>query len=134
MKTATGLTLVAIGAILAFAVKAHPHVLNLQVTGWVIIVIGLAGLLVPQRGYGWLRRRVVVRRTPGARPGARPATRVEETRAPGYVMLDPVGTAEPDDTLLETGPETAPEPGSVEDRSEILTPPKTEVVEEYFEE
>jgi hypothetical protein len=140
MKTATGLTLVAIGAILAFAVKAHPHVLNLQVTGWVIIVIGLAGLLVPQRGYGWLRRRVVVRRTPGARPGARraagarPGARVEETRAPGYVMLDPVGTAEPDDTLVETAPETAPEPGSVEDRSEILTPPKTEVVEEYFEE
>jgi hypothetical protein len=130
MKTATGLTLVAIGAILAFAVKAHPHVLNLQVTGWVIIVIGLAGLFVPQRGYGWLRRRVVVRRTPGARPAAR----VEETSAPGYVMLDPVGTAEPDDTLVEAAPEAAPEPGSIEDRHEILTPPKTEVVEEYFEE
>ena len=33
MKTATGLTLVAIGAILAFAVKAHPSFLNLQVAG-----------------------------------------------------------------------------------------------------
>jgi hypothetical protein len=132
MKTATGLTLVAIGAILAFAVKAHPAFLNLQVAGWVIIIVGLAGLLVPQRGYGWLRRRVVVRRTPGARPAAR----VEETRAPGYVMLDPVGTAEPaeTETLVETAPEPAPEPGSVEDRSEILSPPKTEVVEEYFEE
>jgi hypothetical protein len=130
MKTATGLMLVAIGAILAFAVKAHPSFLNLQVAGWVIIVVGLAGLLVPQRGYGWLRRRVVVRRTPGARP----TTRVEETSAPGYVMLDPVGTAEPDDTLAETVREPAPEPGSIDDRSEILTPPKTEVVEEYFEE
>jgi hypothetical protein len=130
MKTATGLTLVAIGAILAFAVKAHPSFLNLQVAGWVIIVVGLAGLLVPQRGYGWLRRRVVVRRTPGARPAAR----VEETSAPGYVMLDPVGTAEPDDTLAETVREPVPEPGSIDDRSEILTPPKTEVVEEYFEE
>jgi hypothetical protein len=128
MKTATGLTLVAIGAILAFAVKAHPHFLNLQVAGWVIIAVGLAGLFVPQRGYGWLRRRVVVRRSAGGRPVAR----VEETRAPGYVVLEPVGTAEPAETLVETAPE--PEPGSVEDRGEILTPPKTEVVEEYFEE
>ena len=130
MKTATGLTLVAIGAILAFAVKAHPHFLDLQVAGWVIIIIGLVGLFVPQRGYGWLRRRVVVRRTPGARP----VTRVEETAAPGYVMLDPVGTAEPEETLVETAPEPAPQPGSVDDRGEILTPPKTEIVEEYFEE
>jgi len=131
MKTATGLTLVAIGAILAFAVKAHPHVLNLQVTGWVIILIGLAGLFVPQRGYGWLRRRVVVRRSPGA---SRPVTRVEETRAPGYVMLDPVGTADPAETFVETAAEPVPEPGSEADRSEILAPPQTEVVEEYFEE
>jgi hypothetical protein len=130
MRTATGLTLVAIGAILAFAVKAHPSFLDLQVAGWVIIAVGLAGLLVPQRGYGWLRRRVVVRRSSGGRP----VTRVEETRAPGYVMLDPVGTAEPAETIVEPAPEPAPEPGSVADRREILTPPKTEVVEEYFEE
>jgi hypothetical protein len=64
MKTATGLTLVAIGAILAFAVTAHPHFLNLQVAGWVILVIGLVGLFVPRRGYGWMRSRVVVRRRP----------------------------------------------------------------------
>jgi hypothetical protein len=62
MKTATGLTLVAIGAILAFAVTAHPHFLNLQVTGWVILVIGLAGMFIPRSGYGWVRSRVVVRR------------------------------------------------------------------------
>ena len=63
MKTATGLGIIAVGAILAFAVTAHPHGLNLQAAGWVLIVIGLAGLFVPRRGYGWLRRRVV-RRTP----------------------------------------------------------------------
>jgi len=62
MKTATGLTLVAIGAILAFAVTAHPRFLNLQVAGWVIMLIGLAGIFVPRRGYGWVRNRVVVRR------------------------------------------------------------------------
>ena len=61
MKTATGLALVAIGAILAFAVNAHPRVLNVQVVGWVLILIGLAGMFVPRRGYGWLRKRMVVR-------------------------------------------------------------------------
>jgi hypothetical protein len=64
MKTATGLTLVAIGAIRAFAVTAHPHFLNLQIMGWVILVIGLIGLFMPRSGYGWVRSRVVVRRRP----------------------------------------------------------------------
>ena len=33
MRTATGLTLIAFGAILAFAVKGHPSWLNIQVVG-----------------------------------------------------------------------------------------------------
>ncbi len=64
MRTATGLTLIAIGAILAFAVTAHPYYLNLQIMGWVILVIGVAGLFIPRSGYGWVRSRVVVRRRP----------------------------------------------------------------------
>ena len=105
MKTATGLTLVAIGAILAFAVKAHPSFLNLQVAGWVIIVVGLAGLLVPQRGYGWLRRRVVVRR------GNRPVTRVEETRDHSYVELNPgqIGDGDPVGHRPAPGPARGPQ-------------------------
>ena len=35
MKTATSLTLIAAGAIIAFAITAHIAFLNLQVTGWV---------------------------------------------------------------------------------------------------
>ena len=62
MRTATGLVLIAFGAILAFAVRSSPSFLNLQIAGWVIMLTGIAGLLVPRRGYGWLRRRVVVRR------------------------------------------------------------------------
>ena len=122
MKTATGLTLVAIGAILAFAVKAHPSFLNLQVAGWVIIVVGLAGLLVPQRGYGWLRRRVVVRR------GNSPVTRVEETRDHNYVELNPGQIGDGDPVV------TDPPPAQPATRREILSPPQTETVEEYFEE
>ena len=86
MRTATGLTLVAIGAILAFAVRGHPSFLNIQVVGWVIILTGLAGMLIPRRGYGWLRRRMVLRRGPAGRPVV---NRVEEKHYPPYVMLNP---------------------------------------------
>ncbi|MGI8448316.1 MAG: hypothetical protein ACR2MP_14275, partial [Streptosporangiaceae bacterium] len=65
MKTGAGLALVAVGAILAFAVTGHPGWLNVQAAGWVLMVVGLAGMFVPRRGYGWLRRQVV--RRPSAR-------------------------------------------------------------------
>jgi ABC-type transport system involved in cytochrome bd biosynthesis fused ATPase/permease subunit len=60
MKTATALTIAAIGAILAFAVTAHPSFFNFQVAGWVLMLTGVAGALIPRRGYGWLRRRLVL--------------------------------------------------------------------------
>ena len=82
MKTATGLALVAIGAILAFAVNGHPAWLNVQVVGWVLIIIGLAGMFVPRRGYGWLRKRIVVR----PRTSAAVSRRAVAT-APGTVVL-----------------------------------------------
>jgi len=48
MKTATCLALIAIGAILTFAVTAHPSYLNLQVAGIVIMLTGAAGLFLPK--------------------------------------------------------------------------------------
>jgi hypothetical protein len=60
MKTGTGLSLVAIGAIFAFAITAHTPFLNIQVVGWILIITGVCGLLVPRRGHGWLRRSVLV--------------------------------------------------------------------------
>jgi hypothetical protein len=89
MRTATGLILVALGAILAFAVKGHPSWLNIQVIGWVIMLTGVAGMALPRRESGWLRRRMVLRRGPGGRPVV---NHVEEKRYPPYVMLNP-GTA-----------------------------------------
>ena len=85
MRTATGLFLIALGAILAFAVQGHPSWLNIQVVGWVIILTGIAGIAIPRRGYGWLRRRMVLRRGPGGRPVV---DRVEEKRYPPYIMLN----------------------------------------------
>ena len=86
MRTATGLFLIALGAILAFAVQGHPSWLNIQVVGWVIMLTGAAGMAIPRRGYGWLRRRMVLRRGPGVRPVV---DRVEEKRYPPYIMLNP---------------------------------------------
>jgi len=60
MKTATSLALVAIGAILAFAITRSPSFLNLQVVGWVLMLTGAVGAIIPRRGYGWLRRSLVV--------------------------------------------------------------------------
>ena len=131
MRTATGLALIAIGAILAFAVTTSPSFLNLQVVGWILILTGVAGMLVPRRGYGWLRRRVVVRRPRGAaveangeprkfrntrwfRQNAIPDPRLEETGSP-------VAEGTVTESVVER---TAPGPAQ----------PAEETVEEYFEE
>jgi hypothetical protein len=61
MRTATGLMVIALGAILAFAVRGHPSFVNLQIAGWVIMLTGIAGLILPRRSYGSLRSRLVLR-------------------------------------------------------------------------
>lgn len=83
MRTATSLTLVAIGAILTFAVTASPSFLNLQVTGVVIMAVGVAGMFLHRNS--WLRRRIVLRR--GASGPV--VGHVDETNFPSYVMIDP---------------------------------------------
>jgi hypothetical protein len=76
MRTGIGLTFVCAGAILAFAVTTNTSVFNLHTAGWVIMIIGLLGLVLPRRTYGWLSRRLVRRTYPG--------TRVDEIAAPPY--------------------------------------------------
>jgi len=66
MRTASALTLAAVGAILAFAVTAQPSFFSFHIAGWVLMITGLAGALIPRRGYGWLRRRLVLT-APGGR-------------------------------------------------------------------
>ena len=154
MRTATGLALIAIGAILAFAVTTSPSFLNLQVVGWILILTGVAGLVVPRRGYGWLRRRVVVRRPRGA-PVEASGAPVEASGAPveangeprrfrnsrwfqRNAIADPrlpategaaVESTVPEGSMPDTLPGRAAErtvPGSAV--------PTEETVEEYFEE
>lgn len=85
MRTATGLTLIAVGAILAFAFTASPPGFNIHVAGVVILLTGLAGLVIRRKGYGWLRKRMVIRPRARSRRG-RYGTVVEETRYAPYVM------------------------------------------------
>ena len=63
MKTGVGLALIAVGAILAFAVTTNTSVFNLHTAGWVLIIIGIVGIAIPRRGYGWVGRRVFTRQT-----------------------------------------------------------------------
>jgi hypothetical protein len=127
MKTGAGLGLVAIGAIFAFAVTAHPSGLNLQAAGWVLIVVGLAGMFVPRRGYGWLRRRMVI-------PG-RTVVRRGGQAVPAAAAASVVTTEEVTEMPL-AGVDPAVYPGRQLSKAEAeemgLTP--VETVDEYRQE
>jgi hypothetical protein len=87
MKTGMGLVLIGIGAILAFAVTTNTSVFNLHTAGYVIMIIGILGIAIPRRGYGWVGRRVFLRRTRW-----RPGNRIEEVTYPSYVNRNPADT------------------------------------------
>ena len=136
MKTGAGLALIAVGAILAFAVTTNTSVINLHTTGWVSFVVGIIGIAVPRRGYGWVGRRVFTRQT-RSRRGAR----VEEITYPAYVNRNPANTR------VQAGLPAPGALGSPEAASHIetgsgtrdLTPEvrpagETEVIEDVYEE
>jgi hypothetical protein len=82
MKIGSSLALIGVGAILAFAVTANTSVFNLHTAGWVLMLIGLVGLLLPNRTAGWLGRRLLVRRS-------YPSGRVEQIPVPPYIARNP---------------------------------------------
>jgi len=149
MRTATGLTLLATGSILTFAVTAHPSFLNLQIVGVVLMVTGVAGLFLPKPSQGWrLRRRTILH----GNAGGRDSRRAEETANPPYVMLNPGAragrrwprrpgnhpadvSASPASATTESIPSLpADDLISEQAGSDDLAAPGSEVVEEYVEE
>jgi hypothetical protein len=134
MKTATGLFVIAVGAVLAFAVNGHPSFLNLQVVGWILMVLGVVGIVLPRRSVGWLRRQMVVKRSPDGPPVA--WTRQRRTSNPPYLMLNQAATAEGTasdfDRAEATGTPVVPVPPAAVASDEVV--PEEEVVEEYFPE
>jgi hypothetical protein len=58
--------LIAVGAILKWAVHKHVSGIDLQVVGVILLIIGIVGLLVEIGLWASRRRTTVVTRTPGA--------------------------------------------------------------------
>lgn len=147
MRTATSLTLLAVGAIFTFAITASPSWLNLQIVGVVLMATGAAGLFMPGKAQGWLRRRMVVRRGPRGPV----VSEVDETLPP-YISINPGAAADDreqpgipvertviipstsaEDLMAQrtthadgSQPAAAPPAG--------VPPQGTEIVDEYFEE
>ena len=107
MRTGTGLTLLAIGAILTFAVTTNTSVFNLHIAGVVLMLTGLAALLLPQRSRAWLNRRLVQRRTRRSRNGT--IVETQETTYPPYVVTTSPGIEAPESDL-PTSPSLEPDP------------------------
>ncbi len=76
MSIGAGILLVAIGAILAFAVNWQLGGLDLDVVGWVLMIAGLAGIVITL-AYSRRRTRHVVEQT-------RPEGRVVERQTQVY--------------------------------------------------
>ena len=47
MKTGAGLAFIAVGAILAFAIHGSPGWVNVHTVGWVLMLVGLVGMVLP---------------------------------------------------------------------------------------
>jgi hypothetical protein len=134
MRTGAGLVFICIGAILAFAVTTNTSVFNLHTAGWVIMLVGLVGLVVPRRTYGWLGRRLV-RRT-----RAYPADRVVQAadvpryrpaRYPGFSRLS--WGLRPRTTVLNGEPLEDNANAGLGDTPAEGIPNQTEVIEDFYE-
>ena len=115
MSRATSLTVIAIGAIFAFAITASPRFLNLQVVGWILMATGVAGVLLERRNREWLRRTVIVRGSPDVSRFNR--RRPSQIAAPAPADRQPAGERPPADQP------TQPIDDSIE----------SETIEEYIE-
>jgi hypothetical protein len=77
MGIGVSIFLIAVGAVLAFAVSAEVSGLDIQVVGWILLVVGAVGILLSLLFWsswgGWGRREVVE-----DRPGTRRETVVRE--------------------------------------------------------
>jgi predicted deacetylase len=128
MKTGVALALIAIGAIFAFAVTTNTSVFNLHTAGWVLMIIGVIGIAIPRRGYGWVGRRVITRQT-----RMRPRGRVEEVTYPTYVNRNPANTRV-QAGLPAPGSLSGTEPATRDLTAEVRPVGEQEVVEDVYDE
>jgi hypothetical protein len=136
MRTGVGLLVIAVGAILAFAVNANTSVINLHTAGWVLMLIGAISMIIPGRTYGRVGRKLLVKRTRQWPGNGEPANETTEKRnIPPYIAYNPgisrIRAGLPPRPTLLTGNR-----GSVEDPVEEggrPAPGDTEVIEDMYE-
>lgn len=133
MKTGVGLAVIALGAILAFAVTANTSVFNLHTAGWVLMIVGIVGIAIPRRGYGWVGRRIITRQTRW-----RPTGRVQEVTYPTYLHRNPANTRV-QARLPAASPVGSPKAGRHVDATRDLTTEvrpagEQEVIEDVYDE
>ncbi len=140
MKTAPALALIAVGAILAFAVHAHLRLFSFQIAGWVIMLTAVAGLVIPRRGYSWVRRVTRRPRTVAGTDRDRGLRRVigrprGGTGAGGAGRM-PIGWTfrRRPNPVVVTAPLPDPLPGEAAGGTAPGPDPPTETVEEFFQE
>jgi hypothetical protein len=75
MRLGTGIVLIALGAILAFAVNVQLSGIDLRVVGWILMVVGALGVIVELAVWAPRRRRIVHTDAYGRAPDDVPARR-----------------------------------------------------------
>ena len=132
MKTGVGLALIAVGAILAFAVTANTSVFNLHTAGWVLMIVGVIGIAIPRSGYGWVGRRVFTRRIRWQ------PSRVEDVTYPTHVSRNPASTRVQAGLPAAGGTETASRADASTSARDLATEVRPvgeqEVIEDVYEE
>ena len=77
MGIGVSIFLIAVGAVLAFAVHANDNTVNVHTVGWILMAVGAAGALLSMIFWSsWA--------CPGYWTSRRRATYVEEAPPPGY--------------------------------------------------
>ena len=81
MRLGTAIVLLALGAILTFALNVDVSGIDLQVVGWILMLVGALGIVLELAVWGPRQRRVTRTSDDYAAPGAGPVRRstTEET-------------------------------------------------------
>jgi hypothetical protein len=129
MKIGAGLAVIALGAILAFAVTANTSVFNIHTAGYVLILVGIAYIVFGRRASNWVGGRTLVRRV-----RSWPGGRLQEQTIPPYVTRNPGDSrvrAGLTQALSVRSDKEAAKDGDV--TADDLLPGDTEVIEDVYE-
>ena len=79
MRLGTAIVLLALGAILTFALRVDVSGVDLQVVGWILMIVGALGILLEIAVWGPRSRRSVTTTERAAPPAGTQRTTTDET-------------------------------------------------------